>query len=147
MFINRIYQSKEGLIQKFKVIDDSAEAIFKLNNEVLYLTIKSNPNDELLLEIKDFKRIEDAPPISLVDESFYLIMDNVSTTNNGEKYLKPILDFLESILALVIFIPEVKYNDIDQKTLNVLTREYLPDLSYEIDGKEYMLLQSASNLV
>ncbi|ACX63632.1 hypothetical protein [Paenibacillus sp. Y412MC10] len=147
MFINRIYQSREGLIQKFKVIDDSAEAIFKLNNEVLYLTIKSNSNDELLLEIKDFKRIEDAPPISLVDESFYLIMDNVSTTNNGEKYLKPILDFLESILALVIFIPEVKYNDIDQKTLNVLTREYLPDLSYEIDGKEYMLLQSASNLV
>ncbi|MCM3260367.1 hypothetical protein M3664_21500 [Paenibacillus lautus] len=147
MFINRIYQSREGLIQKFKVIDDSAEAIFKLNNEVLYLTIKSNSNDELLLEIKDFKRIEDAPPISLVDESFYLIMDNVSTTNNGEKYLKPILDFLESILALVIFIPEVKYNEIDQKTLNVLTREYLPDLSYEIDGKEYMLLQSASNLV
>ncbi|PCL92178.1 hypothetical protein [Paenibacillus lautus] len=147
MFINRIYQSREGLIQKFKVIDDSAEAIFKLNNEVLYLTIKSNSNDELLLEIKDFKRIEDAPPISLVDESFYLIMDNVSTTNNGEKYLKPILDFLESILALVIFIPEVKYNEIDQKTLNLLTREYLPDLSYEIDGKEYMLLQSASNLV
>lgn len=147
MFINRIYQSREGLIQKFKVIDDSAEAIFKLNNEVLYLTIKSNSNDELLLEIKDFKRIEDTPPISLVDESFYLIMDNVSTTNNGEKYLKPILDFLESILALVIFIPEVKYNEIDQKTLNVLTREYLPDLSYEIDGKEYMLLQSASNLV
>ncbi|WP_433938783.1 hypothetical protein [Paenibacillus lautus] len=147
MFINRIYQSREGLIQKFKVIDDSAEAIFKLNNEVLYLTIKSNSNDELLLEIKDFKRIEDAPPISLVHESFYLIMDNVSTTNNGEKYLKPILDFLESILALVIFIPEVKYNEIDQKTLNVLTKEYLPDLSYEIDGKEYMLLQSASNLV
>ncbi|MGW8823202.1 hypothetical protein ACWGNU_13860 [Paenibacillus lautus] len=147
MFINRIYQSREGLIQKFKVIDESAEAIYKLNNEVLYLTIKSNSNDELLLEIKDFKRIEDAPPISLVDESFYLIMDNVSTTNNGEKYLKPILDFLESILALVIFIPEVKYNEIDQKTLNVLTREYLPDLSYEIDGKEYMLLQSASNLV
>lgn len=147
MFINRIYQSREGLIQKFKVIDDSAEAIYKLNNEVLYLTIKSNSNDELLLEIKDFKRIEDAPPISLVDESFYLIMDNVSTTNNGEKYLKPILDFLESILALVIFIPEVKYNEIDQKTLNVLTTDYLPDLSYEIDGKEYMLLQSASNLV
>lgn len=147
MFINRIYQSREGLIQKFKVIDDSAEAIFKLNNEVLYLTIKSNSNDELLLEIKDFKRIEDAPPISLVDESFYLIMDNVRTTSNGEKYLKPILDFLESILALVIFIPEIKYNEIDQKTLNVLTREYLPDLSYEIDGKEYMLLQSASNLV
>ncbi|MEC0204015.1 hypothetical protein P4H39_15335 [Paenibacillus lautus] len=147
MFINRIYQSREGLIHKFKVIDDSAEAIFNLNNEVLYLTIKSNSNDELLLEIRDFKRIEDAPPISLVDESFYLIMDNVGTTSNGEKYLKPILDFLESILALVIFIPEIKYNEIDQKTLNVLTREYLPDLSYEIDGIEYMLLHSASNLV
>jgi hypothetical protein len=147
MFINRIYQSRENLIHKFKVIDASAKATFNLNNEVLYITIKSDINDELLLEIKDFKSNEDAPPISLVSESFYLILDNVGTKGGGEKYLKPILDFLESILALVIFIPEIRYNEIDQKTLNVLIREYLPDVTYEIDRIEYRLLHSANNLV
>ncbi|MEJ9221407.1 hypothetical protein ACXFAU_03515 [Paenibacillus glucanolyticus] len=147
MFINRIYQSRDSLIHTFEIVDANVEASFTLNNEVLYITITSPTNDELLLSFRDFKRYEDDPPISLVSESFYLILDNVITMRNGEKYLKPILDFLDSILALVIFIPEIRYSGIDQKTLNVITREYLPDLTYVIGGTEYRLLHSASNLV
>lgn len=147
MFINRIYQSRESLVRKFKIIDADAEASFNLNNEVLYITIKSHTNDELLLHFRDFKRNEDAPPISLVSESFYLFLDKVRTSSNGEKYLQPILDFLDSILALIIFVPEIRYNEIDQNTLNIITKEFLPELTYEIDGIEYRLLHSASNLV
>lgn len=147
MFINRIYQSRDSLIHTFEIVDANVEASFTLNNEVLYITITSPTNDELLLSFRDFKRYEDDPPISLVSESFYLILDNVITMRNGEKYLKLILDFLDSILALVIFIPEIRYSGIDQKTLNVITREYLPDLTYVIGGTEYRLLHSASNLV
>lgn len=147
MFINRIYQSRESLIRKFKVINAGAEASFNLNNKVLYITIKSHTNDELLLHFRDFKRNEDAPPISLASESFYLILDKVRTSSNGEKYMQPILDLLDSILALIIFIPEIRYNEIDQNTLNIITKEFLPELTYEIDGIEYRLLHSASNLV
>lgn len=147
MFINRIYQSRDSLIHTFEIVDANVEASFTPNNEVLYITITSPTNDELLLSFRDFKRYEDDPPISLVSESFYLILDNVITMRNGEKYLKLILDFLDSILALVIFIPEIRYSGIDQKTLNVITREYLPDLTYVIGGTEYRLLHSASNLV
>lgn len=147
MFINRIYQSRESLVRKFKIIDADAEASFNLNNEVLYITIKSHTNDELLLHFRDFKRKEDAPPISLASESFYLFLDKVRTSSNGEKYMQPILDLLDSILALIIFVPEIRYNEIDQNTLNIVTKEFLPELTYEIDRIEYRLLHSTSNLV
>ncbi len=147
MRINRIYQSKDSLIDKFKVIDASAEVSINLNNEVLYITVNSPTNDELLLECIDFKRNDDAPPISLVNESFYLILENVRTRNNGEKYLKPVLEFLDSVLVIIIFMPEIIYNKLNQNTISLITKEFYPDLTYEIDGIEYRLLHSASNLV
>ena len=61
--------------------------------------------------------------------------------------MQPILDLLDSILALIIFVPEIRYNEIDQNTLNIVTKEFLPELTYEIDRIEYRLLHSTSNLV
>lgn len=63
----------------------------------------------------------------LASESFYLILDKVRTSSNGEKYMQPILDLLDSILALIIFVPEIRYNEIDQNTLNIVTKEFLPN--------------------
>ena len=39
--------------------------------------------------------------------------------------MQPILDLLDSILALIIFVPEIRYNEIDQNTLNIVTKEFL----------------------
>jgi len=138
----RIYQSRELLKKKIESIDSGSQVIFNMGEHALDVNIKSN-NDQLIISFSDFKKENSAE--LLVDDFFYIVLQKLKTINAGERFIEPLLDYLNSVLVVVILIPETAV--IEQKLIKLLSVDFYPNGKVDIDGLNYLSFQSAMNMV
>ncbi|PZD97755.1 hypothetical protein DNH61_00370 [Paenibacillus sambharensis] len=75
------------------------------------------------------------------------MIKDLKIINRGEKYLDPLLEYLDAIQAVIIFIPERLYKELTAKASEILTSRYFPNGLFEMDGIAYASFQSVNNLV
>ncbi|WP_422660927.1 hypothetical protein ACK8P5_10750 [Paenibacillus sp. EC2-1] len=147
MNIERIYKftgTKEVLMKHLLMVDSSAQVNYKLHNEVLEVIIQSFSKDELRVEFENFNMNYKRYSTSFfISESFYIVICNFKTLYAGEKFIKPLLKYLDTILALMLFIPQDTYNKIDPKLIDLITQDYYSEGSVQYDEVVYQAFQSA----
>ncbi|WP_422657582.1 hypothetical protein ACK8P5_17710 [Paenibacillus sp. EC2-1] len=144
MRLQRFYQSKEDLIEKFMLVDSSAKSSLILIDEVLEVNIKTATNDELIIEFTDFNtKYMSSSDDFLMSESFFIVIRKIATVRAGEKFIDPLLEYLNEVLALMILIPTKSFNEMHRTQVEIISREYYPQGSIEYDDVEYQAFQSA----
>lgn len=147
MNIERIYKftgTKEVLMKYLLMVDSSAQVSYKLHNEVLEVNIQSSSKDELRVEFENFNINYKSYSISFfISDSFYIVIRNLKTLHAGEKFIKPLLKYLDTILALMLLIPQDTYNKIDPKLIDLITKDYYSEGSVQYDEVVYQAFQSA----
>lgn len=110
----RIYDSKEKLV---KILNDHSVLVdFTIANRILNISIRSSFDDELLVQIEDFE--PDKFFSEIMHESFFVIMKKIEAKNRGtEKYITPLLVFLDSIHIEALLVSEEYYKDIDKEII------------------------------
>jgi|GEM_PF-2102118 len=139
----RMYQSKELLKKKVESVDSDSQVSFSLDEHMLEITIKSPNNDQLIVIFSDIRKGNSNE--SLVDDFFHIIIQKLKTINAGERFIEPLLDFLHSVLVVVILIPEAAV--IDQRLTELIRIDFYPNGKVLFDGLNYISFQSAINMV
>lgn len=149
MNIKNILKSEGTLRNNIALVDASAKIYFDEENETLNVSI-SNPNsqDKLTLVFENFNlKYNTCSDGFLVSESFFIVIRKISSLNDGKKFIKPFMDFLNEILALVILIPNESYLEIDYELIKLIAEEYYPNGQVEYDEISYETFQSAQSMV
>lgn len=147
MDIKDILKAKAILIENICIVDSCAQLSFDVINDVLKININSHSDDGLIIEFEEFNNdYNTCSDGFLVSESFFIVLKKIKTYNGGDKFIKPLLDFLNHILAIIILIPEKCYNDIDQIIVDIICSEYYPNGPIEYDEMKYEAFQSAQNM-